>query len=299
MKQEKAIPAETATCQACPGGAVFLALTILAAIGFRSGLYFANRSLWLDEGMLAWSLVNRSFSELFTPLSYNQAAPVGFLFLTRIAICFLGNHEFALRLIPLLAGFLSVLLFYSISKLYLGNLLEICVPMGFFAVSYPLIHYSAEFKQYSLETAIGLSLLLLAARVETDYSTIRMAVLALCGVVGIWFSYSCCLALAGLGCSLALRHVRDKNWTSLKLLCVVTACWLLSFFCLLQILDIGAVKRSSDGFVFCGLVYPGRPDLRSRPATRLHDAFRGLSRHPWRGAAINRACRLFRGCWDV
>jgi len=61
------------------------------------------------------NLINRSFAGLWQPLDWQQGAPVGFLMLQKSAITLLGTSEFAMRLIPLLAGISSLVLFFFLA----------------------------------------------------------------------------------------------------------------------------------------------------------------------------------------
>ncbi len=76
------------------------ALTWLAvALGgiFRLGQAFSDRSLWLDEIMLSLNILDRSFAELIQPLTLNQGASLGSLWLQKLFTLTLGEGEFALR----------------------------------------------------------------------------------------------------------------------------------------------------------------------------------------------------------
>ena len=66
-------------------------LIIVFGIVVRLVQYLSNRSLWADEAALALNIVNRSYSELGQPLDYDQAAPIGFLWLEKLAIDIFGN----------------------------------------------------------------------------------------------------------------------------------------------------------------------------------------------------------------
>src|SRR6266850_277045 len=78
----------------------------------RLSAYIHNRALWGDEIPLARNIEERTYSGLLQPLSYDQASPVGFLMLERLAVQAFGDNEYALRLVPLLAGVLSLVLFF-------------------------------------------------------------------------------------------------------------------------------------------------------------------------------------------
>ncbi len=92
---------------------VALAAWSLVALGIilRLRQYLANRSLWLDEAMLALNIIHKDFGELVGKLDYEQGAPLGFILLEKLAATLIGDGERALRLLPLLAGCASLVLF--------------------------------------------------------------------------------------------------------------------------------------------------------------------------------------------
>ena len=120
----------------------------------RFGLRFP---LWEDEAFLAYNLSRRSFAELLQPLDYIQVAPIGYLWLQRAVIELLGFTEFSLRATALLAGLASLLLMKRVAALTLPPLAQLFA-VAIFAVSYPMIRYSAEAKQYGLDLFLGLLL---------------------------------------------------------------------------------------------------------------------------------------------
>ena len=152
--------------QITPRDWIGLALT-LAGLVLRLRQYLINRSLWLDEAMLANNIVNRSFAGLFQPLDNNQGAPVGFLLLQKTVTLALGDSEYALRLLPFLAGILSLALMFALTRkvagAFAGNL-----ALALFAFSPALIYYTSEVKQYSSDVAIALALCLLCLKYAQD-----------------------------------------------------------------------------------------------------------------------------------
>ena len=87
-------------------------IILLIGLLFRVVPYLSNRSLWRDEAAVSINIVHKSYAELIQPLDMDQKAPVGFLWIEKFFTQVFGNNEFALRLFPLLAGLLSVFLFY-------------------------------------------------------------------------------------------------------------------------------------------------------------------------------------------
>lgn len=202
----------------------------LIALGIllRVARYLANRSLWLDEVLLARNILERSFAGLLQPLGLNQGAPVGFLMLQKLAVTFLGGSEYALRLLPLLAGVASVPLFWLLAR----RLLDLPIALfalALFVVNEPLIYYSSEAKQYGLDVTVALIILLAAARVlEHHHSARRLLMFLMVGVLAVWFSHPAVFVIAGAGSVLiasewhAGRRAMALRFAILSLLCAIS-----------------------------------------------------------------------------
>jgi hypothetical protein len=190
--------------------------------------YLANRSLWLDEAMLALNIVNRSFRELLKPLDYAQGAPVGFLMLERAAVQALGPGEYALRLFPFVCGMASLFLFYRLAKQVISAN-AVPVALGLFASSAPLIYYASEAKQYSSDAAIAMLLSSTAVSYASAKSTLgRSAAFGLLGGAAVWFSHPSVFVLAGIGMSLALCCPAEERWSRIRNLVIPCTMWAVS-----------------------------------------------------------------------
>lgn len=172
----------------------------------RSIQYGANRALWADEAKLALNLIDRSYGELLQPLDYDQIAPVGFLWAEKAVVQLLGPTEYALRLVPFVAGLASLLLFYRLAQVMLDcsvssrlneppvppqlgsephsgsnseiprspfafkslYLLPVALPVALvlFVCLPDLVYYASEVKQYSSDVAIALLLSLVLLNVR-------------------------------------------------------------------------------------------------------------------------------------
>jgi uncharacterized membrane protein len=134
-------------------------------VAVRLVAYLYNRSLWRDEALLASNIESRSYAGLLQPLDNQQAAPVGFLMLEHFVVQVLGNSEYALRLVPLLAGIASLFLLRSVARKSLARE-AVPIALGFFAISEKVVYYSSEVKQYSTDVAICLALVLAAIEIS-------------------------------------------------------------------------------------------------------------------------------------
>ena len=110
-------------------GILFL-VNLGIALRFRQ--YLFNRSLWFDEASLALNVVDRDVTTLLTePLAYLQTAPPGFLVAARSMVVALGPFDWALRLVPFIAGVSVVLLAVILARRELsldGRQVDICWP---------------------------------------------------------------------------------------------------------------------------------------------------------------------------
>lgn len=190
-----------------------LLVIVMCLVGFFLRMYFygINRSLWLDEAMLALNIVNRSFAELFQPLSYDQGAPLGFLLLQKITIGLLGNWDYVLRLIPLIAGLLSIPLMHQVSRKYSAGIAPY-VSLGLFVLSAKLIYYSSELKQYSSDVLVALVILLTAQKyLEANASKRALIVFGVSSALAIWFSHPILFVIAAVFLALVLFLFERQN----------------------------------------------------------------------------------------
>ncbi|UOQ77039.1 glycosyltransferase family 39 protein [Hymenobacter sp. 5516J-16] len=95
--------------------------------------------------------INMGFWELATqPFQYEQKAPIGYLWVSRLSVLLFGKREMALRLFPLLCGVGTLGVFTLIARHYLKTWGAV-VAVGILALSPACIYHSVEAKQYSTE----------------------------------------------------------------------------------------------------------------------------------------------------
>ena len=191
-----------------------LAFSVLILLGivFRARHYFAGRSLWLDEAMLALDILDLSFSELTQqPLPYQQGAPIGFLFSLKAITLILGSSEYAFRLYAFVASLVSLFLMAFLIKRYLrksGALFALAL----FVSNIHLIYYSAETKQYMGDAAVTLGLLfLLHKQLKGEFSRKKITTLSFFSILLIWFSHPAVFVVAAVGVTLAVHYAKQKN----------------------------------------------------------------------------------------
>lgn len=224
----------------------------LLALGFgllvRLRQYSLNLSLWLDEAMLALNIVGRNFGELLQPLDYDQGAPFGFLWVVKALVTVLGNRELTLRLLPFVAGCLSLWVFWRWARQVVGPV-GVTFALLLLASSRSLIAYGAQVKQYALDVAITLLLYWLGLVLLRQPATRRATLLlALLGGLAIWFSHPAVFTLGGLGLTLILSAALKRDWKATLGYGLAAGFWLLNFAALylLQYRNLGANRVLLD-----------------------------------------------------
>jgi hypothetical protein len=202
------------------GGFVFQALRsrelifLLVAIGvlLRVAQYVANRSLWIDEASLALNLIERPLSELAKPLDFNQAAPLGFLFVEGLAAKVVGSSEYVLRFFPLVCGLVSIPAFAWLARRILSEAAALFAIL-LFAVATGLIYYSSEVKPYETDVAVAIGLLAAGTLLAENapYRARHALIVAVAALALIPFSFPAVLVIVAVMGVLATRLLFDRR----------------------------------------------------------------------------------------
>lgn len=207
----------------------------LVALGIvlRLRVYLANRSLWLDEAMLALNLAGRDLAALLSkPLAHHQGAPPGFLTVEKLAITALGNHELAFRLLPMLAGTLGLLVFYLAARRVLAGL-PLVLATALLACGPLPLYYSAEVKQYSVDLLATSVILWLTLRIVAPLPaalTWRSAGgLTAIGIIAPWMAHASVFVLPAAWLTLLGAAWRRGDRKARGPLIAMPMLWLASF----------------------------------------------------------------------
>jgi hypothetical protein len=200
----------------------------LLGIAIRLEQYLYNRSLWMDEAMVGLNLIQRTFGQLTKPLEFHVTEPIFWLFTSKLCNVLLGGRELALRLPEITAGIISVLLVLALGKRLLSPA-GVCIAVGWFALSRPLIYYSSELKPYGSDPAVAALLWLVALWVILKPTRARILALAILGAVAVWFSYPALFVLSGLGLTILWWALAQGGWRRLAPFVPALVLWVVSF----------------------------------------------------------------------
>lgn len=209
---------------------ILLSVILLSGIFLRVYHYFDNRSLWEDEVFLASSLIHMDFFQLATlPLEYQQRAPVGFLWLSRLGVVLLGKKELALRLFPFLCGIAALLLFVPVARYFLRSARSVTAAIFIAAFAPPLVYHAVEVKQYGTEFLATVLCLIMYIKFIGKADVKNLVIWGLGGAAILWFSFSSLFILAGMGGAIALTCMIRKDWKMFFLYLIPFSLWLVSF----------------------------------------------------------------------
>lgn len=199
-------------------------ISMLFGFVLRMRQYLFNRSIWLDEAALANNIVGRSFAGLTQTLDYGQGAPIGFLFIQKLMVTLFGGHDYILRLFPLIAGVVSLYLFYQLARDTMAGFGQV-LANGLFSISTYLVYYSSECKQYSSDVMACLLLMIIGQRCfKPDATQKDFNILAFAGVIMLWISHPSLFVCCGVGVAL-LSDLR-RNFTKMLM---IAGLWALNF----------------------------------------------------------------------
>jgi hypothetical protein len=162
-------------------------LLLAAGVALALWQFVYNRSLWLDESMLALNIIHKNYFELTQTLDYHQAAPILFLQIEKFFSLIISNSEYALRIFPLLSFFCALFLFYKIIIKFFNDKYSIIFALSLFVFNGMLIRYSSEVKQYMTDVCALLMLFLFSLK---DYKREKSKfwLLGIFGCIAIFLS---------------------------------------------------------------------------------------------------------------
>ena len=199
----------------------------MLGVAVRVTVWFQNRSLFIDEANLARNFCERGLWDFFRPLDHDQFAPPLFCFFQKCSVLLLGQHEYALRLFPLLCGVASVFLFFYIAKQLIATPWVLSAVLWIFCFSDLFLRYATEGKQYGCDLAVVLALVALAMRFAEQL--FRPVWAAGIGAVAIWLSMPSVFVLAGIGLFFLKQQYDTGGWRATIPVFLAGLFWLLNF----------------------------------------------------------------------
>lgn len=207
-------------------------LWLLIALGIVLRLiqYLHDTSLWFDESRNALGIISLSVFKLVSPTPHQTLSlPIGFLMLEKLATQILGYSESALRLIPLFFGVASMFLFYKVARKYISAQ-AVPIAIALFAITQYLIELSSSVKPYAGDVAIALMLYTMISYSQSrNHYILRNITFGILGAVAVWISHPSVFILGGIGMTLAITCLINKEWQKIRGLFITFFLWIAGF----------------------------------------------------------------------
>ena len=210
---------------------IYFPIIIILLIGMflRLAVLLMNNSLWQDEVPVASFLVNNDWSTLTQPILNGEIiAPLGFLYVVKLLGSFLGYNEYILRLYPFICGLLSLYLVYDIAKKLTTSSAAIWAIL-LFAISYYVVGYSAECKQYSSDIFSALLIFRYMLWLKAEKISIsQLIVIIIIAAVSVWFSFTAVFLLFSLCFVYLIQAISQRNDRRIREMILIIISWVIS-----------------------------------------------------------------------
>jgi hypothetical protein len=198
---------------------VLAAATLIIAAAGQLRVWATGRGFWGDELAIAINLPSHTVSGLAGPLAYRQVAPWGWLVGEKALFELLGPDERVLRLPSLGAALLVLVLTAVIAYRAIGPW-AVVAAVGLVGASPELLYYAGELKQYVVEAAVALGLLVMGdefvrrCRDSAGPKWTFIAVWAIIAAGAVTLSYTGLIVLAGTVGGLAGHLALRRRWAA-------------------------------------------------------------------------------------
>ncbi len=153
---------------------ILICSALALSVSYRIEAYAINRQFWFDEAQLAMNFIKSSgILWVFKPLDNLQIAPPLFLAIVKFFTVLFGTSEYAFRLFPFIASIAGIFAFYKFSKKFLKTKHSTIIANVLFAISFQMIRFSSEFKQYGCDSLIFMLVLMWICNIDTDRLTLK------------------------------------------------------------------------------------------------------------------------------
>lgn len=269
----------------------------LVGIGMilRLSQYLFDRNLNIDEAGNAMNLLTRPVSDLLS----TQTLPIGFLLAEKGMIRLFGDGENVLRFIPLLCGFISLILFYRLAVLAIDRK---AVPLALclFVFSDRLIYFSTSVSQYESDAVVAMVLSIAAIQIETGKNTVRRILLyGLTGAIALWLSHSALVILSAVFLSMTCYHLKNRE-LSRNIQQIGAYCMWTASFAILYVYSLHALSQNRMFYDFWKWAYLPFPPKNLEEFKNFSTLILSIFKEPARFPAIGIAAFAFlTGCISV
>lgn len=188
-------------------------LILLAATGIRA-FHLYKYEMWFDEAFTG--ILMRVPNEEFMRVLSQDTNPPAFYLFTKLWTLIFGTGEIALRVLPLLAGVLTVFVVYLLAKKMFNKETGIIAAV-LLTISPFMIQYSTEARTYALYGLFtSLALYMLFSK-KLVFFTLFAAFIPFLHYAGIFYS----VVLLGIFVGYNILNRKNANWPKTVIICFV------------------------------------------------------------------------------
>ena len=189
---------------------VAVLVALVAGAAYRLSQYLPGRSFWLDEAALLLNILEKDVWGLMGMLDHAQSSPPLFLWAQRGLALALGPSEWVMRLVPLVAGLVSLVLMAVLAWRVLGPVVAFWA-VAWFALCTDLVWHAVSMKQYSGDAMVSAAMLLLAVGWRESLGPVaRWGALVALALPATWFSQPAIFMFGGVSLAL-LPELRRRG----------------------------------------------------------------------------------------
>ena len=205
----------------------FIILLIVVALGIfiRIHAFLHTHNIFYDEAALLLNIKERTYSQLFLPLDYEQCCPPLFMILGKFIYTHFGLNLYAIKSIPFVFSLLSLILFTFLSLKMFRSRVAIIISNFMFAFSYWLLTYTMFFKHYISDACVSILILFVAYHYKDRIlSKVDVSILAILAILCLLMSYTSVIILSSTFIVFVLYKYNKserKEWLKKSLLFVL------------------------------------------------------------------------------
>lgn len=192
---------------------VLIGWIVVAGLILRLYHYARNPVVWHDEAALIVNVLDKSFLEQLGPLSLHTPVPPLVVWGEKCCVLLLGESPYVLRLLPLLASCLGLVLLTWLALRLLSQTSALWAIL-LAAFSDRLLWHCCEAKAYSFDVLVAVGLPSLFLATATWPLTRRLLLFVLVAPPALFLSYPACFVCGGLLVALLPPVWRARSgWT--------------------------------------------------------------------------------------
>jgi hypothetical protein len=198
---------------------IIIGVLLILGVTIPLAQFLCNRSIWLDEALLALNIIHKDYFELLQPLDYNQVTPILFLEIEKFFSTLIPNSEYGLRLFPLLCFWTALFFFYRIVKILFNNRLATILALSLFVFNITLIYYSNEVKQYICDVMVYSAVVYFVLKNYKNNQT-KFYILGIAGTLAVFLSNVAPIILSVAGLYLLYEQFYIKKVIIISQVCL-------------------------------------------------------------------------------